>query len=714
MKTGRVSAAKNTKKSPQRSPIKPTKPTYKQKMEEISSLFNSLFISPQDLKQISDMFQNLEDEGQKIDMKNPNSEEIRQFHLMWNNFLQNIQEYFNIPPEKRLEHFIKSCTRQLYELIKSEDFNKNHQNSSISRFYSLLDSLANKYQDDIEHTQAILYDLQADLIQIKTILEPFETKEQCAALISKMLQATEELDNNEKNVKAVLKKINDYTNYFDQTFPSEAREEDVEEESAKSSSSSWTQPDIDVQKENELEQERKRISDELNASLAKEQRLNSQLDQIKAEIANTRLECTKYQLTKEDLGINTEKTQAKQRVDDLNKEIDELNSKIKILEKQKSEQIKRQKLEEENQRYFAADASIYNGILRNTLRYIKQYESQIDSSNRDISAIIKEIKSIASGGIEGQTVSFSNHQFEESLKEQDSINEKLLDDKQLLEQQQLDFDEGKLLDVSCSSVFQDINNMDDKIELVQKHQEMLKNENNALRVRKRLEEENIEMRARRLDAEITKWENRIEEMKKYEIEDVPKPVLTTEIFYRNEFDPIQDYLEERKDVQVKYHKLKKQENADQAQISQLKRKYAELTNKISDSGHKAVYEELIKLQTDLYLLREAYRDSMMECIDRRSKFVDMFACVGDLETNICMALREIEKRGLQVDYDEELTEFITRMFVDKLSKAAELKKVYDWLDENFEDESVRNETKLKAKIEAALEIVHQNSNGSDI
>ncbi|EAX89081.1 hypothetical protein TVAG_261260 [Trichomonas vaginalis G3] len=414
------------------------------------------------------------------------------------------------------------------------------------------------------------------------------------------------------------------------------------------------------------------------------------------------------------MDVINDRNTANKELQTLQNEVQDLQNKIKDLERQKSEAIKRQKLDEDQHKYFAADASIYNEILRNSLRYIKQYESQVDLNNRDISAIIKEMKSTASGGIEGQTVSFSNRQLTDSLKEQQAVQTKLLDDKDLLIQQQEDFDLSKLLDVSCSSVFQEINNVNEKIEIVNKHQEMLKNENNALRVRKRIEEENMETRAKRLEVEINKWMQRIDEMKTYEIADVPKPVLTTEIIYRNEFDEIQDYLDERKEVQMKYHKLKRNENSDPNEITKLKKRYGELTNKIADSGHKEVYENLIRLQTDLSLLRDAYRDALKESIDRRASFVNMFAAVGDLETNICMALREIEKRGLNCDFDEELTDFIAGMFVDKLSKAAELKKVYDWLDENFDDPSVKQETKLMDKLNAALDFVHGPDSYSDI
>ena len=722
---------------------------YDKLIKRILSILDSFFISSEDFSSIKQLFDDVNLVGTNLLTAQIKNNE--QFFTLWNNFIENVNNYFQISPEIRLEHYIKSMTSHVFSLVSQIQVNSEEVQSLVHQIKALLHTLANKYQQDIEYIQEKLYSLQAILVQSNSYQEFQQHKAEMNSSVSKMIQATEEFDEHESRMKKQIQQLLNFTADFELIFGKQKNQLQnkpekptptkikYQQNSSKSPSkipppnflknrtkagSSPTQSEITntpTTMEMQLQQEkvkddekiRKKLVKELDETLREEQRLNSVLDQIKEEIASVRQQYSAAQVSKSETNIITQRNNLRAKKQDLEVKIDGLKEQVNKLEKKREEALRRAKLDEEQQKFFALEASIQNEFLKNLVRYTSQYTAQIQQTNKDFGTIIKELKSYIAGGPEQQTVSFSNQSLKSQIEDQKRINEKLDSDINLLIQQQELFDENRLIDIQCSTKFEEINRMKEDIQNEKKRKEMIIKENKSLKTKRETEQERNEERSKRLENEIKKWNQRTEELKHYVVPELEDPVPIEDYISRSQFDPVQDLIDERGRIQVAYHELRKTNSpSNQVKLEAYKKKYSELTHKISQICHANVYDELQKREKELKVLRDAYGKSLEDSIKLRKNFVQMYTSTGELETEICIKLRELDRRNVPVNIDEDLTSLIASRLVEKLNDAAEIKTMFDWLNDHFDDPSVKNETKIQQKIQNAVDIISANLDSS--
>lgn len=675
--------------------------------KQILAILDSFFISDPDLKTIKDIFDNVYESGCKINKQDQSS--VDYFYSLWNNFLENVDEYFKIPAEKRLEHYIKYTSSVIYSSLSKIETDSQETQSKIHQMKIILNELANKYENDIEFIQDNLCKLQAIIIILNPGQKYKSAKININNKVSLMMQASEEFEQGEKRVKGKQQKLHGFSEIFEKMFGKKERETKMESKIPKPR---FLKKEEKIEKEKPKEsQENDLLLQELIASQEEEQNLTSYIEEIKDEIADVRRKFAACTVTKKDLKIISDRNEAKLKKQDLQQDIQDMKAKIKLLESKSKNKKKKSDYDEEQQAFFSAEASIQNEYLKNRLRFADQYHSQLVTGNKEFATIIKAAKDYAKGKNESHTVTFSNSKLEEAIKAQEKANDKIKSNIELIIQQQDLYEQDKLLDIQCSSLFEEINKVKNEAERESQRVEEITRENAVLKAKKDAENEIAEENERRLEEEIDKWRQRSAELKKYVVDEIEDIVPKEDPISRNEFDSVQDIVDERSNIQNLYNTLKKS-SKDKSKLEALKKKYGKLTKKLNEVANAETYDELHKKESELKVLRDSYEKILNECIERRSAFVNMHTSTGDLETKICMKMRELSKKGIMIDIDDEQISFIANMLLEKLNKASEIKRIYDWLNDHFQDASVQNEQKLDDKLDAALKIAQLNASQS--
>ena len=735
---------------------------YDKLIKRIFSILESFFISFQDFQSFKELFDDVNTVGLQLLSEPIKNNE--QFFYLWNNFLENLNNYFELSPEERLEHYIKSTTSHISSLVLKITTNSQDLQNTLYTIKDLLNSLGNKYKQDVDYISDKLYELQAILIQCKNNPDFQAYKVEIPSYVTKMISALEAYEDNELRIKQQIRQLFGLTADFELIFGKQKAQPNAKDQGnqqniqsvpkspqkviknqvpAKKSPSKIPPPNflknkspqkkmnqqvqpkpenlynetstdtpttmelqLQQKKAKQDEKERKQLVKELDDSLKEERKLNNTLDQINEEIASVRQQFTMTQVLKSETKVLTDRDNLKLQKQDLEHSIQNLRDQVKRLEKKREDALQRAKLDEEQHKFFAIEASIQNEFLKNLVRYTSQYSEQVQQNNKDFSTVIGELNQYINGGPEQQTVSFSNENLNLNIDQQKRINEKIDSDIDLLLQQQELYEQNQLIDIECSTIFEEINRIKEDIESEKKRKDTIILENKSLKTKKDTEQERMEERSRRLEIEIKKWNQKTEDLQQFIVPESEDDGLFEEYVSRSEFDPVQDLIEERSRIQIDYNKIKKsQDESDKIKIKSYQKKYRELTSKINELGNSNIYDNLQKRTDQLSAIRKDYEKSLEESIKLRISYVNDYTVTGVTETDICLALRELDRRNIQVDIDENLCAMISSRYNEILEITSELKIISDWLDDHFPNTPVQNATKLKDKLQKALEIV---------
>ena len=740
---------------------------YDKLIKRIYSILESFFISYQDFQTFKELYDDVNTAGLQLLAEPFKNNE--QFFYLWNNFLENLSIYFDHSPEERLEHYIKSTISYISSIIMKITTTSQDLQNSISQIKDLLNSLGNKYQQDTEYIREKLNFLLAVLISCRQP-EFQEYKIKIQSHVTKMTSALDAYEDKESRIKQQIQQLFGLTADFELIFGKQKASPQInEQEKTKNTETNQKSPQkpkkqqtqvrkspskipppnflknrspqkkanpppVLQQQNNEInnetitdnspttmelqlqqkkakqdEKERKQLVKELDDSLKEERKLNNTLDQINEEIASVRQQFTMSQVLKSETKILTDRDNLKIKKQDLEYTVQNLRDQVKKLEKKREDALNRAKLDEEQQKFFAIEASIQNEFLKNLVRYTSQYFEQVQQNNKDFNTVVGELNSYIKGEPEKQTLIFSNNNLRTNIEQQKKVNEKIDSDIDLLLQQQDLYDQNQLVDIQCSTKFEEINRIKEDIENEKKRKETIILENKSLKTKKDAEQERMEERSRKLEIEIKKWNQKTEELQQFVIEENDDNAPLEEFVSRNEFDPVQELIEERSKIQVDYNKIKSsKEPEDRNKIKSYQKRYKKLTEQINELGNSKVYGNLQKKTDMLAAIRKDYEKSLEESIKQRLAYVQYYTATGEKETNICLAMRELDRRNIQVDIDENLTALITNRYAERLEITAELKIISDWLDEHFPNTPVKETTKLKDKLQIALEIVSNN------
>lgn len=644
---------------------------YEMLCKNAKEILDSFFLVGSVKEKVFDLFQRFEEKYEEFlhDSYNISERDNIDIFNLWLEIIRCLKNYFSSPKIKRIEEFIILKTDEIY-IISKDYSDKNQQFKRVFQsIKSQIDGITKSVANDIEETNNRLNLLHNTIT--KTMFDEDTFKKLVFNIINAMQCAITDYQNGNELSNQYLKKLDSFTKLLKQTLSISDPRKYGNDSQGKDSSEMY-----------------------------EETKLQKSVCEVQNELK--KLKNIKENFSRDKFGISVlhKRDELEQRRVNIEMSIANKSEKLKELQIQLHEYEINDRIIKEKEDGMLNDSQLYNAYLKQAKQNLINYNASISSANQGISAIIQEIKSIVNGK-EPSGVKFEINKINDLIKKVDTSitsNDSELSNANLKFSKLNDHDKMK---VKYEGLLARICDYQSYVENLQKIISRDKNNVDELRCKY---QKNVPIDIyQTLVQEVQKWEEKIKHLEKEEETPKDSPPKVN-LIQRNEFDKNQDLLDQRSNALTSYYEAKSS-SASSDELSSIKELYYQIDAKIKDTGHHELYDKLYRHTDELQRIYECYEKSIKEEYNLWEANIDNDFDAANLETIILLKKRDFVIDNIDINVDQRKIDEIRQLYYDKLSLCVKLKKIYDWIDDTFDDQSIKAKTNYTEKLDFIMKLV---------